>query len=390
MNGELIAALNMLEEEKGISKELMFDTIERALFEEYKEQFSSVENCHVEIDRVTGDFHIYSDCDVIEDDNLAADGMTIGISKAREINPDVKLGDTISVEYFSDDFTRKAAQKAKGAIVQAIREAEKSALYNEFHSREKDIVTGIVQRVDDRGNILIEVGNTQTVLRANDQIPGEVYRPGDRIRVVIVSVENKGKGGIQIRVSRSSSLLVKRLFEEEVTEIADGVVEINGIAREAGSRTKMSVYSNNENVDPIGACVGPNGARVRAIVDQLHGEQIDIINWDENPAQFIVNALSPAKVVSISADTDENKALVVVSDQQLSLAIGKAGQNVRLAAKLCGYGIDIKSESQYAEMSGDEEMTAVEYDDDAEAAEDEFEAEEFEEVEAEDAPVSEE
>ena len=247
-------------------------------------------------------------------------------------------------------------QNAKGTIVQKIREEEKAALYNEYHSKEKEIITGIVQRIDEKGNVLVDIGRTQTTLKVSDQVKGETFERGDRIKLYVVSVSNKEKPGTLVRVSRTSPQLVERLFEEEVTEIKDGIVEIMGIA---GSRTKMAVRAKVPNVDPVGACVGVNGARVKAIVNELGNEQIDIIEWDENPAQLIVNALSPAKVVSATADDEEKKAEIIVSEQQLSLAIGKSGQNVRLAAKLTGFGIDIKSEAQanedIDETAGDEE-----------------------------------
>ena len=236
---------------------------------------------------------------------------------------------------------------------------EKAALYNEYHSKEKEIITGIVQRIDEKGNVLVDIGRTQTTLKVSDQVKGETFERGDRIKLYVVSVSNKEKPGTLVRVSRTSPQLVERLFEEEVTEIKDGIVEIMGIAREAGSRTKMAVRAKVPNVDPVGACVGVNGARVKAIVNELGNEQIDIIEWDENPAQLIVNALSPAKVVSATADDEEKKAEIIVSEQQLTLAIGKSGQNVRLAAKLTGFGIDIKSEAQanedIDETAGDEE-----------------------------------
>lgn len=360
MNKELILALDALEKENGISKEVMLDAIEKSLMDEYKAQFNTTENGRVVLDRVTGDFHIYSDRTVVEEiivpeensDNNKKNtekyvsATEIALADARKIKPDCQLGDVIAVEVKSEEFSRRAAKNAKGTIVQKIREEEKSAIYNEYHSKEKEVITGIVQRIDDRGNVIVDIGRTQTTLKVSDQVKGETFERGDRIKLYVTSVSNKEKPGTVVRVSRTSPELVKRLFEEEVTEIKDGVVEIMGIAREAGSRTKMSVRANVANVDPVGACVGINGARVKAIVNELGNEQIDIIEWNENPAQLIVNALSPAKVVSAMADDEERKAKIIVSEQQLSLAIGKAGQNVRLAAKLTGFGIDIKSEEQ--------------------------------------------
>lgn len=380
MNKELIAALNLLEKENGISKEVMFDAIEKSLMDEYKTQFNTVENGRVVLDRVTGDFHIYSDRKVVEkviipenvkDNNKRntekyISATEISLADARKIKPSCQIGDIVTVEVKSEEFSRRAAKNAKGTIVQKIREEEKAAIYNEYHSKEKEIITGVVQRIDEKGNILVDIGRTQTTLKVSDQVPSEHFERGDRIKLYVVSVSNKEKPGTLVKVSRVSPMLVERLFEEEVTEIKDGIVEIMGIAREAGSRTKMAVRAKVPNVDPVGACVGINGARVKAIVNELGNEQIDIIEWDENPAQYIVNALSPAKVVSISACDDENgkKATVVVSDQQLSLAIGKTGQNVRLAAKLTGYGIDIKSESQIEDSAKPESDDETDIDDD--------------------------
>ena len=378
MSKELIAALNALEKENGISKEVMLDTIEKSLKDEFKNQFNTTENCEVELDRVTGEFHIYANRTVVEEITPAEQleenkgkkeaekfvyGKEIALADAKKIKPDCQIGDVLKIEIKSEEFSRRAAKSAKGTIVQKIREEEKAAIFNEYHSKEHEIITGIVQRIDDKGNILVDIGRTQTTLKKNECVKGENYQRGDRIKLYVLEVSNGSRnadskgdkeksGPLVIRVSRKTPLLVKRLFEEEVSEIKDGIVKIVSIAREEGSRTKIAVKTDVPNVDPVGACVGINGARVKAIVNELGNEQIDIIEWDENPAQYIVNALSPAKVVSISAyydDENAKKATVVVSDQQLSLAIGKAGQNVRLAAKLTCYGIDIKSESQMEE-----------------------------------------
>lgn len=373
MSKELISALDALEKENGISKEVMLDTIEKSLREEFKQQFNTVDNCEVSLDRITGDFHIYAVRTVVDEltpgettEDIKKSqklnipyGKEILLADARKINPSCNVGDTVKVEIKSEEFLRRAAKNAKGTIVQKIREEEKAAIYNEYHSKEHEIITGIVQRIDERGNVLVDIGKTQTTLKKNECVKGETFQRGDRIKLYVLEVSNGNKqqedsngdkeksGPLVIRVSRKTPLLVKRLFESEVSEIKDGIVKIVSIAREEGSRTKIAVKAEDPNVDPVGACVGVNGARVRAIVNELGNEQIDVIEWSENPAQYIFNALSPAKAVSISAYDDENakKATVVVSDQQLSLAIGKAGQNVRLAAKLTGYSIDIKSES---------------------------------------------
>ncbi len=374
MNKELILALDALEKENGISKEIMLDSIEKSLMDEYKAEFDKADNGRVELDRKTGDFHIYSDRKVVEklvfpetadpnkkkENEKRVSGTEIALEDARKIKPDCQIGDIITVEVKSEEFSRKAAKNAKNTIVQTIRVAEKESLYREFHEKEKEVITGVVQRISDNGDMTIDLGRTQTILKADEKFNDKKFKCGDRIKVYVVSVTNKEKNGPIIRISRKSQELVKKLFEEEVTEIKDGVVEIMGIAREAGSRTKMAVRAIVPNVDPVGACVGINGARVKAVVNELGNEQIDIIEWDSNSAQLIVNALSPAKVVSAEADDEEKKAKIIVSEQQLSLAIGKSGQNVRLAAKLTGYGIDIKSESAAEQDAEDEELVISE------------------------------
>lgn len=366
MNKELILAIEALEKENGIDKEIMFDAIEKSLMDEYKAEFDKADNGRVVLDRRTGDFHIYSDRTVVEEVEVPefldtkkgkyVSGTEIALADARKIKPACQLGDVITIEVKSEEFSRKAAKNAKNTIVQTIREQEKNALYNELHAKEKEIVTGVVQRINDNGDMTIDIGRTQAVLKADDNFKDKQFKCGDRIKVYVASVSNRERSGLSVKISRKSQELVKKLFEEEVTEIKDGTVEIMAIAREAGSRTKMAVRANVPHVDPVGACVGINGARVKNIVNELGNEQIDIVEWDDNPAQLIVNALSPAKVVSAVADEEEKKAKIIVSEQQLSLAIGKSGQNVRLAAKLTGYGIDIKSEADpeaFANMDKD-------------------------------------
>lgn len=366
MNKELILAIEALEKENGIDKEIMFDAIEKSLMDEYKAEFDKADNGRVVLDRRTGDFHIYSDRTVVEEVEVPefldtkkgkyVSGTEIALADARKIKPACQLGDVITIEVKSEEFSRKAAKNAKNTIVQTIREQEKNALYNELHAKEKEIVTGVVQRINDNGDMTIDIGRTQAVLKADDNFKDKQFKCGERIKVYVASVSNRERSGLSVKISRKSQELVKKLFEEEVTEIKDGTVEIMAIAREAGSRTKMAVRANVPHVDPVGACVGINGARVKNIVNELGNEQIDIVEWDDNPAQLIVNALSPAKVVSAVADEEEKKAKIIVSEQQLSLAIGKSGQNVRLAAKLTGYGIDIKSEADpeaFADMDKD-------------------------------------
>ena len=366
MNKELILAIEALEKENGIDKEIMFDAIEKSLMDEYKAEFDKADNGRVVLDRRTGDFHIYSDRTVVEEVEVPefldtkkgkyVSGTEIALADARKIKPACQLGDVITIEVKSEEFSRKAAKNAKNTIVQTIREQEKNALYNELPAKEKEFVTGVVQRINDNGDMTIDIGRTQAVLKADDNFKDKQFKCGDRIKVYVASVSNRERSGLSVKISRKSQELVKKLFEEEVTEIKDGTVEIMAIAREAGSRTKMAVRANVPHVDPVGACVGINGARVKNIVNELGNEQIDIVEWDDNPAQLIVNALSPAKVVSAVADEEEKKAKIIVSEQQLSLAIGKSGQNVRLAAKLTGYGIDIKSEADpeaFADMDKD-------------------------------------
>ena len=342
MNKELITALELLEKEKGISKESLFEAIESNLVVAYKNNFNKADNVVVTMDRETGDFHIFSQKTVVEE---VSDPVTeISLEAARGIKAGYDLGDTVNVEIQAKDFGRIAAQSAKNGILQKMREEERKSLYQEYYEKQNDIITGIVQRINGR-NISINLGKIDTVLMEKEQSPGEFFRPNDRIKLYVAEVKDNGKGP-RVVVSRTHPELVKRLFEQEVAEIQDGTVEIKSIAREAGSRTKIAVWSNNENVDAVGACVGINGARVNAVVDELQDEKMDIINWSDNPAILIENALSPSKVVAVLADPDNKEALVVVPDLQLSLAIGKEGQNARLAAKLTGFKIDIKSESQ--------------------------------------------
>ena len=381
MNKELILAIEALEKENGIDKEIMFDAIEKSLMDEYKAEFDKADNGRVVLDRRTGDFHIYSDRTVVEEVEVPefldtkkgkyVSGTEIALADARKIKPACQLGDVITIEVKSEEFSRKAAKNAKNTIVQTIGEQEKNALYNELHAKEKEIVTGVVQRINDNGDMTIDIGRTQAVLKADDNFKDKQFKCGDRIKVYVASVSNRERSGLSVKISRKSQELVKKLFEEEVTEIKDGTVEIMAIAREAGSRTKMAVRANVPHVDPVGACVGINGARVKNIVNELGNEQIDIVEWDDNPAQLIVNALSPAKVVSAVADEEEKKAKIIVSEQQLSLAIGKSGQNVRLAAKLTGYGIDIKSEADpeaFADM--DKDNAEIVYGEDSEGYDD--------------------
>ena len=348
MNTELLEALNILEEEKEISKETLLDAIENSLLNACKNHFGKADNIRLIMDRTTCEYSLFAEKTVVEDveDKLEE----ISLEDAREIDGKYELGDIVQIPIESKSFGRIATQNAKNLILQKIREEERKVVYEQYFEKEKDIVTGIVQRYVGR-NVSINLGKADAMLTENEQVKGEVFKPTERIKLYVVEVKDTTKGP-KILVSRTHPELVKRLCEAEVTEVKDGVVEIKSIAREAGSRTKIAVWSNDPDVDPVGACVGMNGARVNAIVNELRGEKIDIINWSDNPAILIENALSPAKVISVMADPDDKTAGVIVPDYQLSLAIGKEGQNARLAARLTGYKIDIKSETQAIE-SGD-------------------------------------
>ena len=340
MNKELIEAINLLEKENNISKDVLLEAIENSLLTAYKNNYGRADNVKVNINRETGDFSIVAEREVVE---TVEDPMTqVSLAEAKLLNSKYELGDVVQFSVNSKEFGRIAVQNAKNVILQKLREAERNALYEEWHCREKDIVTGIVQRYVGR-NISID-----TILNESEQVKGEVFKPTERIKLYVIEVKETQRDP-RITVSRSHPDLVKRLFESEVAEVRDGTVEIKAIAREAGSRTKMAVSSNDPNVDPVGACVGLNGARVSAVVNELRGEKIDIINWDDNPAFLIENALSPAKVILVAADEEAREAQVIVPDYQLSLAIGKEGQNARLAARLTGFKIDIKSETQARE-----------------------------------------
>ena len=348
MNTELLEALTILEKEKNISKEVLMDAIEQSLIQACKNHFGKADNVHVTIDHETCEFSVYADKTVVEvvEDPV----MEISLSNAKMMDSKYELGDIVQVPIQSKQFGRIATQNAKNVILQKIREEERKVLYDEYFQKEKDVVTGVVQRYMGR-NVSVNLGKVDAILSENEQVKGEEYKPTERIKVYVLEVKDSPKGP-KIMVSRTHPELVKRLFEAEVTEVKDGIVEIKSIAREAGSRTKIAVWSNDPDVDAVGACVGMNGARVNTIVEELRGEKIDIISWDENPALLIENALSPAKVITVLADPDEKTALVIVPDYQLSLAIGKEGQNARLAARLTGFKIDIKSETQ-ARESGD-------------------------------------
>ena len=372
---ELIDALKQLEKEKHIDKDVIMEAIENSLVAACKRDFGNADNVVVNMDRETGDIVVYAEKEVVE----TADGedfdpaLQISLAKAKAMDPKYELGDIVRVEITPKDFGRIAAMHARSVIVQKIKEEERRVVFDHFYCKEKDIVTGVVQRyVGENVSVSLD-DKTDALLMKSEQIRGEVFQPTERIKLYIVEVKDTNRGP-RILVSRTHPDLVKRLFEKEVAEIQDGIVEIKNIVREAGSRTKLAVWSNDPNVDPVGACVGMNGARVNAIVNDLKGEKIDIINWNEDPCVYIENALSPSKVVSVSVDVEEKSAQVVVPDYQLSLAIGKEGQNARLAARLTGYKIDIKSESQAEEeeeLQGYEDYESEEMADEAMAYDDE-------------------
>lgn len=374
MSNELLEALNILEKEKDISKDTMLEAIKNSLITACKNHFGKSDNIKVDINPETCEFHVYAEKTVVEE--VEDSVLEISVANAKMINSKYEVGDIVNIEVKSKEFGRIATQNAKNVILQKIREEERKVLFDQYYGKEKDVVTGIVQRYVGK-NISINLGKVDAILSENEQVKSEVFQPTERIKLYILEVKSTSKGP-KILVSRTHPELVKRLFESEVTEVKDGIVEIKSISREAGSRTKIAVWSNDPDVDPVGACVGLNGARVNAIVNELRGEKIDIINWSDNAAMLIENALSPAKVISVIADAEEKTAKVVVPDYQLSLAIGKEGQNARLAARLTGFKIDIKSETQ-AREAGD----FMDYENEYEDAED-F-SEEFEEMDYEEA-----
>ncbi len=343
----MLNALDALEAEKGISKEIVIDALEAALVSAYKRHYGQAQNVEVEFDQKKGKIHVYAVKEVTEE--VMDSQLEVSLKDALLINPAYEIGDKIRFEVTPKDFGRIAAQTAKQVILQRVREAERTIIYNEFSAYEKDIMQGIVERQDKR-YIYVNLGKIEAVLSKQDQMPNEFYQPHDRIKVYVSRVENTSKGP-QVFVSRSHPDLLRRLFEQEVPEVYDGIVEIVSIAREAGDRSKVAVRSNDQNIDAVGTCVGPKGQRVQAIVNELKGENMDIVEWNEDPAVFIANALNPAQVMDVIFDETNPKACtVVVPDYQLSLAIGKRGQNARLAAKLTNHKIDIKSESDMAEF----------------------------------------
>ncbi|MBM4236001.1 MAG: transcription termination/antitermination protein NusA [Firmicutes bacterium] len=347
MNKELFAALDSLEKEKGISKEILFEALEVALISAYKRNFQSAPAVRVSIDRDTGEIKVFSQLRVVE--NVESEQQEVSLYEARVYDPRCQIEDIVEMEVTPREFGRIAAQTAKQVVIQRIREAERELIYENFVDRTEEIITGLVRRFEQR-NVIIDLGRTEAVLPVDEQIPHERYRQGERVKTYIVDVKKTTKGP-QIIVSRTHTGFLKRLFEMEVPEIYEGIVEIKAAAREAGYRSKLAVFSNNKDIDPVGACVGPKGSRVQAISNELKGEKIDIIKWSAESEEYIANALSPAKVSSVILNSDQKMATVVVPDTQLSLAIGKEGQNARLSAKITGWKIDISSETQFTEKS---------------------------------------
>ncbi len=352
MNKDILSALSELEKEKGIRQDIVLEAIRAALESGYKKNFSKSNNFSIDIDEQNGEYKLFADKTVVE--NVENKNQEITLAEAREINPNYEIGDIVKIEIKpKKDFGRIAAQTARQVILQKIREAERESIYSEYYGRESDILTGVIQRVN-KGNVYVDLGKIEGVLTQTEQIPNEIYNQGDRVKTVIVEVKNTGKGA-SIVLSRSHPNLVKRLFELEVPEIHDGTIEIHAISREAGSRTKIAVSTNDPNVDPVGSCVGNKGARVKNIIDEICQEKIDIIIFDKDPAIFIANSLGPAKILKVTVNEKEKSAVAVVPDNQLSLAIGKEGQNARLAAKLTGWKIDIISELQEAQKNSEVE-----------------------------------
>ncbi|MBD7936686.1 transcription termination factor NusA [Cytobacillus sp. FSL W7-1323] len=345
MSSELLDALILLEKEKGISRDVIIDAMEAALVSAYRRNFNQAQNVRIDLNLGSGTMKVFARKEVV--DEVFDPRLEISIEDARKINPNYTVEDIVEMEVTPKDFGRIAAQTAKQVVTQRVREAERGIIYSEFIDREEDIMTGIVQRQDAKF-IYVSLGKIEAILPVSEQMPSEQYRPHDRIKVFITKVEKTTKGP-QIYVSRTHPGLLKRLFEIEVPEIYDGTVELKSVAREAGDRSKISVHSDNPEVDPVGSCVGPKGTRVQAVVNELKGEKIDIVKWSSDPVVFVANALSPSKVLDVVVNEEDKATTVVVPDYQLSLAIGKRGQNARLAAKLTGWKIDIKSETEARE-----------------------------------------
>ena len=349
-SSELIIAMDELEKEKGIKKDYLLEAIETALVTAYKRNFDSAENVRITMDKETGEIHVYAEKDVVEKpEDVENDKLQISLEDAKRINSKLEVGDKAEIEQVPKNFGRIAAQTAKQVIVQKIREASRNFLFDEFNERKGEIVSGIVQKADG-GTVVLDLGKLEGIMPVKEQIPTEKYKVNDKIRAYIVDVERGTKGAPQVIVSRAHNDFVRKLFELEIPEIYEGLIEIKGVSRDPGNRCKVAVYSSNENIDPVGSCVGQKGIRIQNIINELNGEKIDVIEWSEDPATYISAALLPAEVMAVDVKPEEKFAQVIVRDDQLSLAIGKAGQNARLVARLTNWKIDIKSESQFREM----------------------------------------
>ena len=349
-SSELIIAMEELEKEKGIKKDYLLEAIETALVTAYKRNFDSAENVRITMDRETGEIHVYAEKDVVEKpEDVENDKLQISLEDAKRINSKLEVGDKAEIEQVPKNFGRIAAQTAKQVIVQKIREASRNFLFDEFNERKGEIVSGIIQKADG-GTVVLDLGKLEGIMPVKEQIPTEKYKVNDKIRAYIVDVERGVKGAPQVIVSRAHNDFVRKLFELEIPEIYEGLIEIKGVSRDPGNRCKVAVYSSNENIDPVGSCVGQKGIRIQNIINELNGEKIDVIEWSEEPATYISAALLPAEVMAVDVKPEEKFAQVIVRDDQLSLAIGKAGQNARLVARLTNWKIDIKSESQFREM----------------------------------------
>ena len=346
-NKELILALEELEKEKGIKKEYLLEAIETALVTAYKRNFDSLENVRVEMDHQTGATHVYAIKEVMEKAN--DEDTEISLKEAQKINPDLKEGDTVETEIVPRDFGRIAAQTAKQVIIQKLREVEREIVYNEFNERKGEIVSGLIQKAD-HNIVVMDLGKLEGVMPLKEQIPTEHYKVNDKIKGYVLDVEKGAKGAPQVIVSRSHPDFVRKLLEFEIPEIYEGVIEIKSVSRDPGYRSKVAVYSPDQNIDPVGSCVGQKGVRIQNVINELNGEKIDVIEWNEDPSIYIASALLPAKILAVVIKEEEKFEQVVVPDDQLSLAIGKSGQNARLAARLTNWKIDIKSETQFREM----------------------------------------
>lgn len=346
-NKQLILAIDELEKEKGIKKEYLMESIESALLTAYKRNFNAQENVKVIMDKETGASHLYSVKEIVE--SVEDSTLQISLEEAQKINKTLQIGDTVDIELVPKDFGRIAAQTAKQVIIQKLREAERDVIFSEYHDRKGEIVSGIIQKAD-KGIVVMDLGKIEGVMPKKEQIPTEKYHVNDKIKGYILNVEKGAKGAPQVIISRASADFVRKLFEFEIPEIYEGVIEIKSVSRDPGYRSKLAVYSPNENIDPVGSCVGQKGVRIQNIINELNGEKIDVIEWNEDPSIFISAALLPAQVMAVDIKEEDKFAQVIVPDDQLSLAIGKSGQNARLAAKLTGWKIDIKSETQFREM----------------------------------------